>query len=126
MKAAVRGAVSRLVCPRISSAVRVMLALVTIGACSSPGQATSASDPLAGQHFYVPTLAPIASALKAAQRRDASPTVINSIEDIAHHENAIWLTGNSSDYSTVSTDLSAAAKNHQIPVFVLYAIPDRD
>jgi endoglucanase len=86
--------------------------------------ASSPSDPLAGDKFY---LNPSDSAVAAEQQLLAQGQTAEAatIEQIASQPEATWLTSASS-LSVVPQIMSAAAANGTVPVFVAYDIPWRD
>jgi endoglucanase len=91
---------------------------------ASPSAASTASDPLLGEHFYwnPSSSAAIAERQLQAQGQTAEAA---TMQKISTHPEAIWLTSDSAP-SVVPKIMTAAAANNMVPVFVAYDIPWRD
>jgi endoglucanase len=87
-------------------------------------KAAPASDPLAGDHFYIN---PSDSAVVAEQQlqSEGQTTEAATIEKIASQPEAVWLTSAGAP-SVVPQLMSAASASGTVPVFVAYDIPWRD
>jgi endoglucanase len=92
--------------------------------------ANSTSNPLAGVTFYTNpnSTANVAAAAAAESDPDAADTA--TIARIAEQPSAVWLVPERFPADTVEADVAAiadaAADAGQMPVFVIYGIPDRD
>ncbi len=88
--------------------------------------APASPDPLAGATFYDPPDTPAAQAEQAAANAGQGSEAA-ALAKIATEPTAIWLSPQTyQPVSTVSDTLAAASALHQVPIFVLYAIPERD
>jgi len=98
----------------------VGLAAILIGLLT-PSAAMAATS----VKFYVDPANDAAVAANAL--RASNPSAAAELEKIAVHSTAIWLgEWNANQTTVVSTVLNAAWRQDAVPVFVLYAIPDRD
>ena len=132
----------RAVAISIALALVVMLALALAGGATSQARAAasgvqhqalgaaatsaalSASNPLLGQHFYWNPSSNAAVAERQLQAQGQTAQAA-TIQKIASHPMAIWLTSDNAP-SGVPKIMSAAAAVNMVPVFVAYDIPWRD
>ncbi|MGZ6640491.1 MAG: glycoside hydrolase family 6 protein [Solirubrobacteraceae bacterium] len=86
---------------------------------------STAADPFGGRRFYVD---PASNAQAQADAwRSMRPADAAEMDKIAAQPQALWLTGGEADVAgTVRTRTDAAAAAGTVPVFVAYAIPQRD
>jgi endoglucanase len=89
-----------------------------------PAPKLGSGNPLAILPFFVSPTTPAASA-EAADRQAGDVIDANLLGRIAGRAQAVWLTGSSWDTTTVSQTILAARTADQLPVFVLYNIPQR-
>jgi endoglucanase len=85
--------------------------------------AGSPANPLAGDSFYVMPDNP------AAQAAAANPSQASELNKIADQPTADWITPRSPDslnQSSVASVETTATEAGKVPIFVLYAIPERD
>lgn len=92
--------------------------------------ANSTSNPLAGVTFYNNPDSTANVAAAAAAKSDPGSDDTATLQRLAEQPSAIWLLPEKFPADTVEADVSAiadaAAEAGQMPVFVIYGIPDRD
>jgi len=92
--------------------------------------ANSTSNPLAGVTFYNNPNSTANVAAAAAAESDPGAADTATLESLAEQPSAIWLLPEKFPADTVEADVAAiadaAADAGQMPVFVIYGIPDRD
>jgi endoglucanase len=92
--------------------------------------ANSTSNPLAGVTFYNNPKSTANVAAAAAAESDPGAADTATLESLAEQPSAIWLLPEKFPADTVEADVAAiadaAAEAGQMPVFVIYGIPDRD
>lgn len=85
-------------------------------------------DPVSGWKLFVDPNS--AAAKQVAAWRTTRPADAAQIEKIASQSQAVWLAGThpsaTQAANTVATTLAAAQRQSAVPIFVLYAIPQRD
>lgn len=82
------------------------------------------SNPLSGISFFNDS-ANDASVQQELQWQSSDPTDANLISKIANQSKAIWLGGGTTQ-SAVQNEITKSQSMNQLPIFVIYNIPDRD
>lgn len=113
--------------PRVAAVGAIALTAI-VAVCGPTGAGASAGgDPFAGQKLYVDPHSPAADA--AASLRQSNPHDAAELDKIAHQSAADWFGDwNPSDQvkSTVAQRSRAIRSAGDLPVYVVYDIPERD
>lgn len=82
-------------------------------------------NPLSGLNFFIPSNSPLKN--QASAWRTSRPNEARLLEKLASQPLSVWLGGWNPDVkSDVERTISEAGQKGQVPVFVLYNIPERD
>ena len=104
----------------------------------SPNHSAAATDPLVGKKFYVDNNRPIthlAEQYRTQVDNGSRGSIVDSkfLSTIAVQPGSTWLTGPTESDTDAAGDIAEVVRTsrqanlqHQVPVYVLYAIPGRD
>lgn len=111
----------------VSAIAGAVLAVLAVGMTVTATRASGAPlNPLRGMQFWANPNGPAAVAA-AAFTKSGDTTDAALLNKIATHETATWLTDSASTTLTrASQNMAAATAARQVPVFVVYNLPNRD